>query len=118
MFKVGFKVREDLGADLTKSVREWRDRGGRREDDEFSVGLLLGFAVEFEVGDGEPANELRAHSERMRARARCRGLRQARRTVGRDGRKVLVLQWYRERPGDLIASAALPRVVLTGERLA
>jgi hypothetical protein len=78
------------------------ERRARYADDEISLGLEAGLELEETEGVDFAAGGLDARRGALRDRARAHGLKQVSRSLlDEDRRLVLIVQWYREQPGDL-----------------
>jgi hypothetical protein len=70
--------------------------------DEVTAGLLAGLVLEETEGAEFPVGGVDRRRGALRDRARTRGLKQVSRSaIDEHGRVVLMMQWYREQPGDL-----------------
>jgi len=83
--------------DLT-SIPVYRDRA----TDPVTIALHEGRPVKLTETADFDATQMRRLAKRLADRARRRGLRQTRQTVGEAGQRVMTVQWYRETPGDAI----------------
>jgi hypothetical protein len=89
---------------LTSNIRDLRAMPERRaaQADEITVGLQAGLELVEIEGVDFPDGGLANRRSALRDRARHRGLKLLSRSVlDEEARLVLIVQWYREEPGDL-----------------
>jgi hypothetical protein len=104
--------------DVTESVTESDEARYRSELDQTTRALLTGgcflLVSGFDFMLEGPGTGTRPHARLLRDRARRRGLKQFSWSFGSAGRSmVLVVQWYRQTPGDLIDREQLARATGT-----
>jgi hypothetical protein len=92
---------------LSSNIRDLSampERRARYADDEITVGLQAGLELEETEGVDFADGGLDARRGALRDRARAHGLKQVSRSLlDEDRRPVLIVQWYRDQPGDLRA---------------
>lgn len=92
---------------LTSNIRDLSAMPERRaaHADEITVGLQAGLELEEIERVDFPDGGLAKRRSALRDRARARGVKLVSRCVHDEHeRLVLIVQWYREQPGDLRAS--------------